>query len=211
MWWHDVQSVSKRLESGETRIHSSTIVEAGAILDDSAGPIVIGARSKICAGAIVKGPVQIGSDCMIGNYAMLRGPVILGSQVRIGFQTEIKQAQLRNRVTIGPMCFVADSIVDEDAYLGAMVRTSNHRLDGAEIKVRHEDDEVATGLTKLGCWIGKGASLGIQVIILPGRVIAPGSTFEPRVTVSRNYPSGHYRVQQIVETVTERAKLKQAS
>ena len=32
-------------------------------------------------------------------------------------------------------------------------------------------------------------------------VIAPGSLFEPRVTIDRNYPAGHYRHKQTLETV----------
>ena len=48
-------------------------------------------------------------------------------------------------------------MIDEDVYLGAMVRTSNHRLDGGRIKVRHGDTEIDTGCDKLGCWIGVSA------------------------------------------------------
>ena len=54
---------------------------------------------------------------------------------------------------------------------------------------------------KLFAW---AKSLGIQVIVLPGRAIAPDSLFEPRITVSRNYPSGHYRLPQEVECVSQK-------
>ena len=43
--------------------------------------------------------------------------------------------------------------------------------------------------------------LGVQVIVLPGRVIAEDSLFEPRITIARNHPSGRYRAKQIVERV----------
>ena len=205
MWWVEVRDLGQRLAAtnpaGETRIDPAALIEEGAVLDDRQGPIVIGAGTRICSGALVRGPVTIGSDCLVGNQSMVRGPVMIGDRVKIGFSTELKQALIADGVSIGPMCFVADSRVDEAAYLGAMVRTSNHRLDGKVIAVRDGDKEVSTGLEKLGCCIGARTSLGIQVIVLPGRVIAADSLFEPRITISRNYPKGHYRVKQDIESV----------
>jgi UDP-N-acetylglucosamine diphosphorylase / glucose-1-phosphate thymidylyltransferase / UDP-N-acetylgalactosamine diphosphorylase / glucosamine-1-phosphate N-acetyltransferase / galactosamine-1-phosphate N-acetyltransferase len=205
MWWRDVSGLPDRLGALLPRegafIDPSAIIEPGAILDTSSGPVRIGARTKICSGAILKGPILIGDDCLVGNNSMVRGPTILGDDVRIGFTVEVKQALLGDRVSIGPMCFVADSVIDDDAYLGAMVRTSNQRLDRAAVSVRDGSTDIATGMEKLGCWIGAGASLGIQVIILPGRVIAAGASFEPRITVARNLPAGQYRLQQSLERV----------
>jgi len=203
MWWDDIALIAERVKRAAkaSRIDATATIEPGAVIDDSAGPVVVGPRSRLCAGARVRGPVVIGSDCLVGNHAMLRGPLLIGDGVRIGFATEIKQAAIADRVSIGPLCFVADSRVDEDAYLGALVRTSNHRLDGQQVSVRDGDREILTGMDKLGCWIGARASLGIQVIVLPGRVVAADTMFEPRVTVARNYPTGRYRVQQVVERV----------
>lgn len=205
MWWREVLSLRDRVvaqvTAGPVLIDHTAIVESGAMLDDSVGPIAIGAGTRICSGAVLRGPLEIGCDCLIGNMAILRGPTIIGDRVRIGFASEVKQALIGDRVSIGPQCFVADSRLDADAYLGAQVRTSNQRLDRAPISVRDGTGEVATGSDKLGCWIGSGASLGIQVIILPGRVIAPNSIFEPRITISRNHPTGHYRARQEVELV----------
>lgn len=203
MWWAEVQALGERLGAsipdGRGSIDPSAVIEAGAVLDDAAGPIAIGPRTRVCAGAILRGPIVIGADCLIGNQAMIRGPALIGEEVRIGFCTEIKHALIGDRVSIGPMCFVADSKIDEDAYLGAQVRTSNHRLDRQPVTVRDGAREIVTGLEKLGCWIGAGASLGIQVIVLPGRTIAAGSLFEPRITIARNLPTGRYRLQQTVE------------
>ena len=136
---------------------------------------------------------------MIGDLAVVRGPTQIGNGTRIGFATEIKNAIIGECVTIGPQCFVADSKLESDVYLGAQVRTSNHRLDKATIKVMVDGEAVDTGLDKLGCLIGARAALGIQVIVLPGRVIAPDSLFAPRVTIERNLPPGRYRPTQQLE------------
>ncbi|MGH8524209.1 MAG: acetyltransferase, partial [Gammaproteobacteria bacterium] len=119
---------------------------------------------------------------------------------RIGFATEVKNAVIGQGVTIGPQCFIADSKIDSGAYLGAQVRTSNHRLDQRTVEVLVEGQRIDTGLEKLGCHIGARASLGIQVIVLPGREIAPDSTFAPRITVEKNLPTGRYRLAQQLES-----------
>lgn len=205
MWWREVQDLGARIEAMlprlETFIAADVIIEPGAVIDAAAGPIVIGGGTKVCSGSVLRGPLVIGQRCMIGNLAFVRGPSIIGSDVSIGFSTEVKQASISDRVSIGPMCFVADSVVESDAYLGALVRTSNQRLDRKPIAVIHDGKLLETGTGKLGCKIGANANIGIQVIILPGREIAKGSTFEPRITVTKNHPSGHYRSVQTIEQI----------
>jgi bifunctional UDP-N-acetylglucosamine pyrophosphorylase/glucosamine-1-phosphate N-acetyltransferase len=207
MWWREIDQLTEeaalRAALASKPRADNVVVEPGATIDESNGPVVLGEGTKVCAGAVLRGPVVIGDHCLVGNYAMIRGPAVIGNFVLIGFAVEIKQALIGDRVSIGPQCYVADSRIDECAYLGAQVRTSNQRLDRGPVSVRHKGHEYHGVRDKLGCWIGAGASLGIQCIILPGRVVAPDSVFEPRITINRNYPSGHYRLQQAVELVRE--------
>ena len=205
MWWRDVRDldgqVSLLVGQEPAGVARSARIDPRAEIDESLGPVVIGAGTRVCAGAVIRGPAVIGDHCLIGNGAFIRGPVWIGSHVTIGYGTEVKQAIIGGRSSLGPLCFVADSRIDEGAYLGALVRTSNQRLDRRAVSVEEDGKLVATGMDKLGCWIQSGASLGIQVIILPGRVIAAGTTLEPRITVTRNLPRGHYRVSQTLERV----------
>jgi UDP-N-acetylglucosamine diphosphorylase / glucose-1-phosphate thymidylyltransferase / UDP-N-acetylgalactosamine diphosphorylase / glucosamine-1-phosphate N-acetyltransferase / galactosamine-1-phosphate N-acetyltransferase len=144
--------------------------------------------------------VTIGMDCLVGNLAMIRGKTSIGDGTRIGFSTEIKNALIQEWVTIGPQCFIADSKIESGAYLGAQVRTSNHRLDKRTVEVIVDGRRIDTGLEKLGCLIGARAALGIQVILLPGREVAPDSVFAPRITVEKNLPTGRYRLAQQLES-----------
>jgi bifunctional UDP-N-acetylglucosamine pyrophosphorylase/glucosamine-1-phosphate N-acetyltransferase len=204
MWWAEVETLADRLAADpllEAGLSPQVEIEAGATIDETRGPVTIGAGTRVCAGAIIRGPAVIGRNCLIGNQAMIRGPVLRADGVRSGFASELKQVLVGEGVMIGPLCFVSDSKLDAGAYLGALVRTSNDRLDHAEIMVRQGNRDVPTGLHKLGCWIGEGTALGIQVIILPGRVVSPHSLFEPRITISRNFPPGRYRAAQAVEPV----------
>lgn len=205
MWWLELQRQRSPCRACTEKSHclhvaDSAIVEDGARLDTSLGPIVIGPRTRICAGATVAGPVRIGADCLIGTMALVRGPTTIGDKSRFGFAAEIKHAIIGDRVTVGPQCFVGDSMVEDDVYLGAQVRTSNHRLDTKNVEVIRGDERFDTGLEKLGCRIGARSALGIQVIVLPGRSIAPDTLIGPRITVERNLPAGRYRISQPLET-----------
>jgi bifunctional UDP-N-acetylglucosamine pyrophosphorylase/glucosamine-1-phosphate N-acetyltransferase len=204
MWWRELEALKDRWPGlpdpdQSLVIDRSAVLCEGVVLDASRGPIIIGERTKICHGAHLQGPLEIGSDCLIGNLCIVRGPARIGDGTRIGFATEIKHALIADHVTIGPQCFVADSKIERGAYLGAQVRTSNHRLDKATVTVMVAGKAVDTGLEKLGCLIGARAALGIQVIVLPGRVVAPDSIFAPRITIEKNLPSGRYRPAQQLE------------
>jgi bifunctional UDP-N-acetylglucosamine pyrophosphorylase/glucosamine-1-phosphate N-acetyltransferase len=201
VWWRELQAVrAESAGSGALRIDPTADVSPEATLNADRGPIVFGPGTKVCAGAYVEGPVTIGADCLVGNLALIRGTTAIGDGVRIGFATEIKNAIIESGVTIGPQCFVADSKIERGAYLGAQVRTSNHRLDKRTVEVIVDGKRHDTGLEKLGCRIGEGAALGIQVIVLPGREIAPGSIFAPKIVIEKNLPRGRYRTAQLIET-----------
>jgi len=178
-----------------TYADSSASIAPTAVLK---GDVTVGAGTKICHGAFLQGPISIGKNCLIGNNAMLRGPLKIGDNVRIGFAAELKGAVLRDNCSIGPQCFVADSLLEEKVYLGAQVRTSNHRLDYRTIHSAAAGGLVDTGREKLGAFIGADARLGIQCITLPGRIIAPDSVFGPRITVEKNLPAGTYMLKQVI-------------
>lgn len=201
MWWLEIPAQDSPAPRAKRslEVDPTASISTEAVLDASKGPIAIGARTRICRGAHIEGPVTIGADCLVGNMAMIRGTTSIGDGCRIGFATEIKNALIGNGVTIGPQCFVADSKLEQQAYLGAQVRTSNHRLDKRAVEVMVDGRRVDTGLEKLGCLIGARAALGIQVIVLPGREIAADSLFAPRTTVERNLPAGRYRPSQTLE------------
>lgn len=196
MWWTELQAQAERLRSLQPHRGAGARIAPGALLE---GAVRVEAGAVVCHGACIAGPVVLGEGCRIGNYAMIRGPTWIGPGTCVGYATEIKNAIVGHGVRIGPLCFVADSWLEDEAYLGAMVRTSNHRLDGKTVVVRIDGAEHDSGLEKLGCLVGARARLGIQVVVLPGRVVAPGSLFAPRITIERNLPAGRYRLRQALE------------
>lgn len=192
-WWEELGEIPDRLSALERNIDSGAIVEE---LADIRGAVKIGTGTKICRGAFIDGPVMIGNNCLIGNNSMIRGPAVINDGVRIGFSTEVKNAIIEKSVIIGPMCFVADSVVRREAFLGALVRTSNFMLKKKNVSILDEGKLVDSGLEKLGTCIGEYASLGIGVVILPGRIIAPKTVIGPHVIVEKNLEPGVYLLKQ---------------
>lgn len=184
----------------EDFVDLSATIEEGAVVDHSTGPIYIGKNVKICRGAFLQGPAFIDDDCLLGNNTMMRGRLVLGKGCRIGYAAELKNAVLRDGVSVGPMCYVADSVLDVKVYLGAMVRTSNHRLDKKPVASEYKGLVTNTGMEKLGAFIGRNTSLGIQVIIYPGRIVPKDSMFAPRITIEKNLPEGRYKIKQVIES-----------
>ncbi|HAX5097622.1 TPA: acetyltransferase [Escherichia coli] len=173
-------------------------IASSAVIDNTRGPVWIGEGSQICHGAYIAGPVVIGSCCMIGNHAVIRGGTYISNYVRIGFSTEVKGSVIARKVIIGPQCYIGDSVIEESCYLGALVRTSNHRLDGKTVNVIFNGEFIDTGKYKLGCLIRHHSSLGVGVVILPGRIILPKTMIGPRIIVEKNLPVGNYKLQQRV-------------
>ena len=68
------------------------------------------------------------ANCLIGNFAFIRPGTIISNGVKLVLPPKLKCGYW-SEATIGPQCFIADSVVANQAYLGAQVRTSNHRLD----------------------------------------------------------------------------------
>lgn len=194
MWWKLLEKSAEGLRSLENGVDPTAEVDREATLK---GVVHVGPGAKICHGAYIEGPVWIGEGCLIGNNTMIRGPLKIGDRSIVGFGAELKNAIIGNGVAVGPQCYVADSIVGNGVVLGAQVRTSNWRIDKATIfSSLPEGALVDTGLTKLGCLIGAKAALGIQCIVYPGRIVAPGSTFEPRISIVKNFPAGRYTLKQ---------------
>ena len=208
-WWDDIRNLNTHLQgllieviqvvdgvvTPRVVVASDAVVHETAILDTSDGPISIGPNVRICAGAYIKGPVVIGKDSLIGNGAIVRGAYI-ASNVLIGAYAEVKNSMILDGTSIGPMAYASDSMLRQNVFLGAMVRTSNYRLDRGNITVIHNGKKIDTGMDKLGAYIGAGASLGVQCVILPGRRIEVGSIFGPGIIIQKNLPAAQYNLRQ---------------
>lgn len=125
--------------------------------------LILGARSRIRAGALLRDEVVIGDDCLIGAHCELARSVVLGPHTDFG-----------HHIVFG------DSIAGAGVLLSGLTGVANtHIHHDEEIGIRTRSGKVMTGRKYLGALIGDGARLGTNTAICPGTVIAPNLELPP--------------------------------
>lgn len=151
------------------------------------GLVWIKENTTIFENAVIKGPCYIGSNCIIGNNSLIRQYVNLEDAVLIGANAEITRSifQPASHIHSG---FFGDSIIGEDARIGAGTITANVRVDRSEVKPIVKGKRVETKLKALGAIVGDGARLGIAVNLMPGVLIGADAKIGPNTLVRENVP-----------------------
>ena len=136
------------------------------------GPLYIGARSEIRPGAYVRGNFIAGEDCVIGHGA------------------EIKNTLMMDRDHAPHRPYIGDSILGNDAHLGAGVVLSNLRLDQKNVFVRLPHGSVDSGRRKFGAILGDGAEVGCNTVLNPGTLLGPRALVAPAIAFGGYLPAG---------------------
>lgn len=154
--------------------------------------VFIGEGTVVEDGAMIKGPTIIGRNCQIRHNAYVRGDVIVGDHCVVGNSCELKNAWLFNRAQVPHFNYVGDSILGYKAHLGAGVKISNVKLDGASVAVEWEGQRIDTGLRKFGALIGDQVEVGCNAVLNPGSILGRGCILYPNTTWRGVLPA--YRV-----------------
>ena len=162
------------MESGATlvapetvHLHFDTILEQDVVIEPHVvfGPGVrIGNGTEIRAFSHLEG-VTTGTCCVIGPYARLRPGTELGEGVRIGNFVETKNTRMGDLAKANHLSYVGDSIVGEQANIGAGTITCNY-------------DGVSKHQTRIGshAFIGSNTALVAPVTVGDRAMIGAGST-----------------------------------
>lgn len=163
-------------------IHSY-ILELGSKLGDEYNQIKdnvwVHKTVKLSKNVEIVGPAIIMENTELRHNAYIRENVIVGPGSVIGNSCEIKNSILLSNAQVPHFNYVGDSILGDNAHLGAGVILSNLRLDKRNIHIEHED----TGLRKIGAFIGDNAQIGCNSVLCPGTIIYPGIIINPLTTV----------------------------
>jgi len=132
-------------------------------------------------GSIV-GPTYISEGTELRPGVFIRGNVITGRECTLGNACEFKNCLLLNKVQVPHFSYVGDSVLGNEAHLGAGVICSNLRLDQGNISVRLPDGSYQdTGMRKLGALIGDAAEVGCNAVLNPGSILGKQSLVMPTV------------------------------
>lgn len=158
--------------------------------------IRIGPGSVVEEGAYIAGPAVIGRDCEIRHGAYVRGGVIAGDGCVIGHATEVKGAILLNGSKAPHFAYVGDSILGQEANLGAGTKLSNLTLVSARspetgrrptLRIRIDDRTYDTGLTKLGAILGDDVQTGCNCVTHPGCLVGPRTLVYANLALRKGY------------------------
>jgi bifunctional UDP-N-acetylglucosamine pyrophosphorylase/glucosamine-1-phosphate N-acetyltransferase len=167
----------------EARV-SGTVQLRGAV--QFRGPVCIESDVIIEAGASISGPCFIGEGTFIGNGVLVRPNTSIGAGCMIGFGVELKNCILLDRVRVGRLSYIGDSVLGEEVYIGSGTMTVNHNLERSNVSLLLKDGEVDSEMDKLGSFVGDGANVGASNTLAAGAVIRPGEIVPHHYT----YPRG---------------------
>src|SRR6201999_827727 len=149
-------------------IHESARIDPYTVFDTTSGPITVAAGAWVQPFTRVEGPSYIGRDTQLFR-ANLRGGVTIGPVCRIGGEVEATVVHgYSNKYHEG---FLGHAYVGEWVNLGAITSNSDLRNDYGEVYVPLGGDPVATGMAKVGCFIGDHTRTGLGSMLNTGTAI----------------------------------------
>lgn len=163
-------------------IHEAARVDPYTVFDTTGGPITVEAGAWIQPFTRIEGPCYVGRDTHLFR-ANLRGGVSLGPTCRIG--GEVEASIVHGHTNKYHEGFLGHAYVGEWVNLGALTSNSDLRNDYGEVRVPLGGDSVATGLAKVGCFIGDhtrtglcsqlntGTAIGVMCNVLPAGLLLP--------------------------------------
>ncbi|NWF96479.1 MAG: NTP transferase domain-containing protein [Candidatus Thorarchaeota archaeon] len=178
--------VLDRLLKGKgTFIAESAELHKNVVLE---GPVYIGEGSIVRPGTTLRGPVYIGKRVYIGNNSLVRDYACLCDGVHLGYAVETRNSMIFDRVNIGRMTYVADSIIGADSCIEAGSQMWNWRPGRKPLAFTYGDKSVQIPLAKFGAIIGDNVVVGVNSSIYPTTRIGENSIISPGCIIDRDIP-----------------------
>ena len=145
--------------------------------------------AKVAKSALICGPCIIGKGTEVRHCAYIRGSVIVGDGCVIGNSTEVKNAIIFDNCQCPHYNYVGDSVLGNHSHLGAGSICSNLKSDGKSVVI-HAEEDIETGLRKVGGMLGDGADIGCGCVLNPGTVVGKGTSVYPLTALRGVIPGG---------------------
>lgn len=151
--------------------------------------IAVHRSAQVEDGAVLKGPLLIGPRCFIAAGAYLRGGCWLEGDNIIGPSCELKSSFMFQGTKLAHFNFVGDSLIGADCNFeaGSIVANYRNELDGADIRIACPFGAFETGVSKFGLLAGDGVKVGANAAIAPGAILGRGEIV-PRLVLIDQWP-----------------------
>jgi UDP-N-acetylglucosamine diphosphorylase/glucosamine-1-phosphate N-acetyltransferase len=158
-------------------------IDPYVVADTTNGPIMIDAHAVVTAFSRLEGPCYIGTATQV-HSANIRAGTTLGPQCRVG--GEIESSIVHGYANKYHEGFLGHSYVGEWVNLGAGTHNSDLRNDYGEVTVTNQGRAVATGQSKVGCFLGDHTKTGLGTLLNTGTSVGafcnllPAGRFAPK-------------------------------
>ncbi|WP_339137961.1 MAG: hypothetical protein WGN25_07190 [Candidatus Electrothrix sp. GW3-4] len=180
--WNDVGKGKLSVMRDGQLLPGASVIMAGAVILGQ--EIQLGKGVLIESGALIKGPAVIGDYTEIRQGAYLRGYCLTGKRCVIGHATEVKHSIFLNDAKAGHFAYLGDSILGNEANLGAGTKFANLRFLPGNVQVRTDKGLLDTGLRKFGAILGDRAQTGCNSVTNPGTLIGAEGILMPNTTAA---------------------------
>jgi bifunctional UDP-N-acetylglucosamine pyrophosphorylase/glucosamine-1-phosphate N-acetyltransferase len=186
--WLGVGRPWELLEANEWKLGELRRDIRGTVAPDAEirGDVVVESGATVEPGVVVEGPALVRSGAEIGPNAYVRGSTLFCEDVHVGAAVEIKNSVVRAGTNVPHLSYVGDSVLGQDANLGAGTTVANLRHDDRPVELTVKGRRVSTGRRKFGAVVGDGARTGIDTTLDAGVTLSSGATTDPGETVLRD-------------------------
>ncbi|MDE5584669.1 MAG: UDP-N-acetylglucosamine pyrophosphorylase [Ruminococcus sp.] len=129
--------------------------------------------------AYIGSPCIIGAETEVRHCAFIRGSALVGKNCVIGNSVELKNVIIFDNVQTPHYNYVGDSILGYKSHMGAGSITSNVKSDKTNVVIKQNDEELETGIKKIGAMVGDFVEVGCNSVLNPGTVVGRNSNIYP--------------------------------
>lgn len=169
------------------------ILTLGAGLGDDyeevAPTVWVHKTATIASTAFLGAPCIIGAGTEVRHCAFIRGSALVGENCVVGNSVELKNVILFDNVQVPHYNYVGDSILGYKSHMGAGSVTSNVKSDKTLVVVKNGDEQIPTGLKKMGAMLGDFVEVGCNSVLNPGTVVGRNSNIYPTSCVRGVIPA----------------------
>lgn len=155
-------------------IGEGSVIKPGVVIDATSGPVVIDEEAVIMSNSVIMGPVYIGKKSWVKAGATIYENTSIGPVCKVG--GEIEGCIFQGYTNKQHSGFLGHSYLGEWINLGAGTSNSDLKNNYKPVKVHsiHHSEKLDTGMQFLGCLIGDHSKVGINSTINSGTVIGFG-------------------------------------
>ena len=135
--------------------------------------------AKVFSSAYLGAPCIIGPNTEVRHCAFIRSSALVGADCVVGNSVELKNVILFDHVQTPHYNYVGDSILGYYSHMGAGSITSNVKSDKTLVVIHGQNEEVETGIKKVGAMLGDHVEVGCNSVLNPGTVIGRNSNVYP--------------------------------